>query len=356
MEPFTQQSTISQLTTHLRGQIVSGQLRDTMPGVGQMVRELGVGTETVIAAIANLEREGFVVSQGAGRRRKIVNALPQRRGGLRVEILLYEESGSREDYMLELRHHLQKAGHSVSFSSKSLLDLGMEVERVTRFVGKSPADAWVVVAGSKPVLEWFVAQPTPAFAMFGRQASVNMGSVAGLKFPAFAESLRLLVDLGHRRIVMMVREERRKPEPGTLERNYLAELKALGITAGLYNLPDWDNRPGSFQECLVSLFRHTPPSALILDEPALFFAAQQFLTRQRLSVPDDVSIMALDDHPAFEWFEPKVSHLRTDPAKWVSLVMDWVEKVARGTNGRHHALVKAKFIEGGTIGPAPKMK
>jgi len=78
---------------------------------------------------------------------------------------------------------------------------------------------------------------------------------------------------------MMVREERSKPEPGTFERNYLAELEALGVLTGPYNLPDWDNQPGSFQRCLESLFHSTPPPALILDEPALFFATQQFLTR-----------------------------------------------------------------------------
>jgi len=308
------------------------------------------------AAIENLEREGLVVGQGAGRRRKIVNTLPESTTGLRVEIMLYEESGSREDYMIELRYQLQKAGHSVSFSSKSLLDLRMEPGRVARFVGRSTADAWVVVAGSKPVLEWFAAQPKPAFALFGRQASVNMGSVAGLKFPAISESLRMLVDLGHRRIVMMVREERRKPEPGTLERKYLAELETLGVTTGPYNLPDWDDQPCSFQRCLESLFLTTPPTALILDEPALFFATQQFLTRRRLSVPDDVSMIVQDDHPAFKWFEPKVTHLRTDPDKWVSLVMDWVGKVSRGTNDRRETLVKAKLIEGGTIGPATKVK
>lgn len=279
-----------------------------------------------------------------------------RTAGLRVEIMLYEESGGRENYMVEFRHQLQNAGHSVSLSSKSLLDLGMEPKRVARFVGSSTADAWVVVAGSRPVLEWFAAQPKPAFAMFGRQASVNMGSVAGLKFPAFAESLRLLVDLGHRRIVMMVREERRKPEPGILERNYLAELKALGVPTGQYNLPDWNNQPGSFQKCLESLFRHTPPTALILDEPALFFAAQQFLTRQRLSVPDDVSMIALDDHPALEWFEPMVTHLYIDSNRWVRPVVDWVGKVARGTNDRHETLVKPKLVKGGTIGPVLNKK
>jgi DNA-binding LacI/PurR family transcriptional regulator len=88
----------------------------------------------------------------------------------------------------------------------------------------------------------------------------------------------------------------------------------------------------------------------------LFFAAQQFLTRQRLSVPDDVSMMAFDDHPAFGWFEPIVTHLYIDSSSWVRPVMDWVGKVARGSNDRRETLIKAQLFKGGTIGPAPEEK
>ena len=95
MEPFIEQTVVSQLTTHLREQIGKGELKGTMPGIGQLVRELGGGTDTVIAAIANLEREGIIVNQGAGRRRKIVKTpSDERTTGLRVQIMLYEKSSA----------------------------------------------------------------------------------------------------------------------------------------------------------------------------------------------------------------------------------------------------------------------
>ena len=90
MEPFIEQTVVSQLTTHLREQIGKGELKGTMPGIGQLVRELGGGTDTVIAAIANLEREGIIVNQGAGRRRKIVKTpSDERTTGLRVQITCF---------------------------------------------------------------------------------------------------------------------------------------------------------------------------------------------------------------------------------------------------------------------------
>ena len=45
----------------------------------------------------------------------------------------------------------------------------MDAGRVSRFVRKTKADAWIVCAGSREVLEWFSAQPVPAFALFGRR-------------------------------------------------------------------------------------------------------------------------------------------------------------------------------------------
>jgi LacI family transcriptional regulator len=190
--------------------------------------------------------------------------------------------------------------------------------------------------------------------MFGRQTGIPMASVANLKSPALAEALRRLVRLGHRRIVLLTREERRKPAPGLMERRFLEELKRLGVPVGVYNLPDWEDHKGGFQRCLEGLFRHTPPSALILSEPTFFFAAQQFLTRRRLSVPEDVSMLALDDHPAFRWFAPEVSRIQTDARRWVARVVEWAENVANGREDRRETLVRSKFIEGETIAVAAR--
>ncbi len=354
MQPFRALSTVEQLARHLRSEILRGGLGETLPGIAQLVRELGVGTETAIAAVAMLEREGLVASQGARRPRSIrrtakVSTAP----GLNIEILLYEDSDARDEIMIDLRHQLHETGHSPNFSRRTLLELGMDPKRVAGFVHRTPADAWVVRAGSRPILEWFAARATPAFAMFGRQAEVDLASVATVKSPALAEALDKLVALGHRRIVMMVREERRKPHPGLPERRFLQKLQALGVAVGPYHLPDWENHPEGFHSRLESLFERTPPTVLIFDEPALFFATEHFLSRRRLAVPEDVSLLVLEDHPAFAWFRPPVSHLRTDSRQWVRRVVQWANNVARGRDDRRETLTHARFIAGGTIGPAP---
>lgn len=57
------------------------------------------------------------------------------------------------------------------------------------------------------------------------------------------------------------------------------------------------------------------------------------------------------DHPAYEWFDPEVSHIRTDTRRWVPRVVQWADNVANGKEDRRETLIRAEFMEGGTIGP-----
>jgi DNA-binding LacI/PurR family transcriptional regulator len=127
-----------------------------------------------------------------------------------------------------------------------------------------------------------------AFAMFGRQTNLPMANLTTLKSPAAAEALQRLVDLGHIRIVTLVREDRRKPTPGLFERRFLDELERLGIERGAYNLPDWEDDSEGFHRCLDSLFRHTPPTALLAGEAALFFRDAVVSARKRTCVPREI--------------------------------------------------------------------
>ncbi len=83
-------SITEQVAAHLGAELRRGRWQGTMPGRNQLVEELGVSTRTVELAFEVLEKEGLLVPQGAGRRRKIV--LPE--GGLetpplRVAVLFY---------------------------------------------------------------------------------------------------------------------------------------------------------------------------------------------------------------------------------------------------------------------------
>ena len=354
MDHFTLLSPPEQLAAHLREQILRGSRRGEIPGAPALAAELEVDHRMVIAAFSLLEEEGLLIPQGVGRRRKIVPQEGHAPPALRVQILLYEEDDRKRFYMVDLQHQLLEIGHIAGFTSRSLKELGMDLKRIIRFVERTEADAWVVLSGSREVLEWFSRQPKPTFALAGRRRGIPIAGTGPDKVPPLREAVRRLVALGHRRIVMLTHEERRKPSPGFSERAFLAELEFLGIPTGPYNLPDWQDDMTGFHRCLDSLFQHTPPTALLIDEMQLFIAAQQHLAQRGFLAPRDVSIFCLDPDPAFAWCQPSVAHIHWDPRPLVRRITRWADHVARGKDDRRQSLTKAEFVEGGTIGPAKR--
>lgn len=345
---------VAQVAVHLREELRRGRWKERMPGRDHLAAELGVSPRSVQGALEVLEKEGRLEKQGVGRQRRIVQDVATVPIGIRVVILLYEKASRKIDYLVDLRHQLEEAGHPTTFADKTLQDLGMSPERVARFVRQTPADAWVVVSASREVLEWFAGQSVPAFALFGRQVSIPIDGTGPRKSAAVADAVRRLVELGHRRIVMLCREERRKPQPGFVERVFLQELEAHGIQTGSYNLPDWGNTMKEFHSGLDSLFRISPPTALLCPYTALFLAAQSHLAVRGIVAPRDISLICLDPDPAFDWCDPSVAHIFWDSQQVVRRVMRWVGNVARGRwHYRKSTATPARFVEGGTVGPVP---
>jgi LacI family transcriptional regulator len=223
--------------------------------------------------------------------------------------------------------------------------------RIARMVMATEADAWVVMAGSRALLEWFVALNKPVLALFGRRGGLPIASVGPDKPPVMAAVTQTLLGLGHRRIVLLVRQLRRLPQPGASEQAFLDTLAAHGIAPGPYHLPDWEESVDGFYGRLEALFQVSPPTAVIVDEVPLFMAAQQFFAGRGLRVPQDVSLICTDASPDFDWCRPTVAHIRWDTRPVVRRILRWAENVGRGKEDLRQTLTPAEFVVGGTIGP-----
>lgn len=342
-------SLTEQVANHLKEEIRRGAIRGGLPGVRRLAADLEVDFKTVGSALDILEREGIVASPEPGKRRRVVPQAVSEQATLRIAILPFDPVGRLEGYVIDLLHRLSRAGHSSFFAGQSLTELGMDVKRVARLVERTPADAWVVVAGSREMLQWFAEQEVPTIALFGRRRGLPLAGVGPDKVPATELATRHLLSLGHRRIVYFARRGRRLPLPGAIERAFLETLKEAGVPAGGYHLPDWDESAKGFHECLRSLFAVTPPTALMLDEAVLFPALQQFLMTAGLQVPDDVSVISTDGHPSFDWCEPSVAHIDWDPEPVVRRVLRWASKIRQGRRDAGQILTRAEFVSGGTV-------
>jgi DNA-binding LacI/PurR family transcriptional regulator len=347
------QSKIEQVAAHLRGELMRGRWGNEIPGRNLLAAELGTNAKTVEAALRLMEQEKLLIPQGAGRRRRIAVS-GTHPSVLRVAVLTYEPAAHGDNYMIDLLHLLTEAGHVAFWSGKTLLELGMNVQRIAKMVAETQADAWVVVSGSREVLSWFAAQDLPVMALFGRRRGLPIAGVGPDKPPVMVELAKRLIALGHRRIVMLARAERRLPEPGATERALLNTLAAHGLETGTYHLPDWEETVDGFHRCLEELFRLTPPTALIVDEAPHFTGAAQFCARHGIRVPEDVSLICCDSDPHFAWCKPTVTHIGWDSRPVVRRIVRWAANVSRGIDDRRQSHTAAEFVEGGTIGPAKR--
>ena len=341
-----------QTAAHLRDGIASGRWIDELPGREQLVAEFGVSPRSIQVAMKILENEGLLVSQGQGRRHKI--HLPEK--GLkpkRMRVGIFMQSDLNDSYMLELRHQLNEAGHISIMPRDGMEDLYNSVKRVERVVLKAKADVWVLTGASREILQWFVEHDIKVFALAGRRFDFPVAGTGPNKSPLYGEVTRKLIGLGHRRIVMVCQRALRLPEPSRSARVFLDTIQAAGIPTGSYNLPDWDVSKGGFHDLLDSLFRNSPPTALILDEAYQYYAAHHYLAAHNLSVPHDVSLVCTDRDPGFIWCKPSVAHIYWDYHPVVRRIMRWVNNVARGVDDRRQGFTKAEYIDGGTVGPPP---
>jgi DNA-binding LacI/PurR family transcriptional regulator len=352
---------VEQAVEHLRKGIQEGGWSGRLPGVVRLAAECDVSTGVVRAALRQLEAEGLISAGGLGRCRSIAAVS----GGrtelrmLRIGILLHDakfaqvsDQGSRA--VLEIQRKLEAAGHSVFFTRKSQGDLKHNVRLIARQIEATPADAWIVVSGSSEVLKWFADQSAPCIALYGRTGGLSIARTGPEKIPALIAATRHLIDLGHRRIVLISLSPRRKPALGRAERAFLDELTAHGISVGEYNLPDWEETPQGLTALLERLFHKTPPTALILDEAPQIIAVMQFLAKRCIQIPSQISIVSTDSQESFVWCNPPISHVMWDPRPIVRHIVRWVTDVQRGNQDRKTVNFPAQFIPGGSIGPAPK--
>ena len=251
-----------------------------MPGSNRLARELGVGGNTLEGALKILEADGTLVPEGPGKRRRIALQDHPEHLPLRIGFLHYDTPARSESYLLDLQHKLETAGHSMIQVPKTLFDLKMTLQRVTKRAEETMVDAWIVTAASSEILTWFSQQNKATFALFGRRQGLPIAGAGPDKVPAYVASVRHLYDLGHRRIVFLTSKMRRLPKPGIPEQAFLNELQVLGLPAGRYNLPDWETTPAGLIQLLDSLFVLTPPTAHMIDEASQVLAVQHYLARR----------------------------------------------------------------------------
>ena len=279
--PMVRRQSLPELTAQaLREVLLAGGWGGTLPGEGKLALELGVGRNTLRAALRLLEAEGLLGKRAAGCSWAVAKS---RSGGetkhvLRVGVLLHEplvdENPGMQGTLMRVQHEIERAGHVCVLSKPCQASLRHDSRRIAKYLAEIRADAWVVVAPRRKVVEWFAEQPFPAIALGGGCSDANMAGTGTLVSSAHVEAFRRLLALGHRRIVMICLSHLRQPVPSAYVSRFTAELDSHHIPWSYpFNVPEWDETPAGFRALLTKLFTVSPPTALMIDETPRLVAA-----------------------------------------------------------------------------------
>lgn len=363
--PLRLLSLTDQAAQHLRDGIRSGRWKDHLPGVHKLAAELGVSRNTIARAVARLVAEGALAGTGARKAHAIVSAgTPPAVGPRTLRIALLrvvpaEKSDSiAQTLLLNIIMQVKAAGHTCMFVT---LPLGKDTHKtgyLPRLLKETEADVWMIYMGTLEILEWFIARGEPVFALAGRCRGLPIAAVASDGISLMRESVRRLVALKHRRIVLLSSQDSRRPTPSRLLQAFLEELEAAGVQPGEYHTPDWEETPDGVIKLLESLFQVTPPTALICTSLNTTAGTLAFLTRRGLDIPRDVSVLSLEDaDPLLEWIFPgvQVAHPRVPYEPFYRRIREWVANVAvGGTPDTRQFWYTLKLDQGTTIGPAKR--
>ena len=360
MKTMPRLSLTDQTANHLRQGIRESRWGGRFPGVPAIVKECEVSINVARAAVRLLEADGWVTPGGHGRRRSITRDV----GGsgpsrvLRVGILLREPRARLEpgfqEALQSIIHRAENAGHNCFFAQKTQLDLQDRVDRVARHVRTVEADAWMVVDGQRRVLEWFAAQPRPVLALGGGCKGLEMAAVGPDVDAKFLDITRRLLDLGHRRIVILSPENTRMPVCSELFQKMLDEINRRGVQTSTFNLPDWEETPEGLRALLDSLFRVTPPTALIVTQPMWTHGVLSFASSRSIQIPGQLSLFAYGIEHLLPWHIPTISHMVADDLPVVKRALDWIRNIAKGHEDRRNVTYPARNVEGGTLAPPPR--
>jgi DNA-binding LacI/PurR family transcriptional regulator len=328
--------------------------------VRDLARELDVSKATVEAALRLLEAEGSLKSSGPNRRKQIVFSRGNEAKGrpLRVGIVLSDPlrqiNLNAQQVMLGLIRRIENAGHICFSADRSFSELGNKLPRIVRMLEAAKADAWVAYSAPTEVLEWLIKRSIPVMAIGGRLPELPVASSMSEIDEAIRSSVRALSELGHRRIVVISPVSWRVPSPSRTGRAFLDAMEECGHSPTSYNLPSWDQTPAGLEKLLESLFRITPPTALIFVEPATYVAALGFLGMRGIRVPRDVSVISMTSGPMFSLLPLRPAHFKWPIDEHIRRVDRWVKCLAKGDADLKQALFSATFDAGETLAPAKR--
>jgi hypothetical protein len=356
MKPITRMRAPDLAAASLREGILSGQLTGRLPGTRPLAKRLGVSAPTVAAALEQLVADGLLEKPGERQAYRVAGApgpggnAPSAR---RLLLLTHQEPGLLEETSRRILETLRQIMVSKGWRVDAQVMDFMHVKRPQRSWDRLievDESTWVIsLYGRQALAEWAVRRKVRMFFLGGMTGGHPIPLVAVRSSALLEIALSRLVALGHWKVVIPLcdRAESFKQSIRAVSRR-LIEAAGHHYVASYHN-PESDYlAPDVTARIIESAFASNPPTALVFIDWKELVTAQCVLMRLGLRVPEDVSLILLNDQMEAGWFQPTLCRFRFPERRMINAMVGWLE--GRGQFGRSEEIpMRAQFIEGATM-------
>lgn len=327
---------MAQTATVLRTEIGAGRWQQCLPGEHELCALLHVSRVTLRAALAQLQREGWLRAR-QGRRREIVAPAGERRptgAETRVVLLTAEPLPNLPTFTVywidALREQLSDAGfHLEIHVSRNVYGVRGRHALQSLAWTIQPA-AWVLYRSTLEMQRWFASHAARAVITGSRHPGVELPGV-DLDYRATCRhATGQFIARGHRRLALI------NPESGTggeleSEQGFLEAVAQTTASGALGSVVRHDGSIAGICNRLDALFRKPErPTALLVSRPAHVLTVLGHLLQRGLRVPQDVALISRDDDSFLEHVVPSVARYATNPSLFAHKLSKLVLAVATG--------------------------
>lgn len=341
----------------IRALLAKGEWMEKLPGERALALRVGVSRPTLHEALEGLEAEGLIEkrAKSAWRIRATAVAAPV---GVRKVVFLSPLS-------LEDLDHFTL--HQYAVLSSHLAERGYEVEpvrlRVVQGVHPESAlkslatrlrpSAWILHRCSPVTHQWFGQSGLPVVVMGSAPARLRIRSVDVDYRAAARHAVSLLMRLGHRpdQVAYLMPTEKLLGHAEAVA----GMREAGGKSPQDVRVVPTPDRPEALCGQVDRLWREARrPTALILHRPLQALTILGHLARRGVRVPEDVSLVVLDDNPMLAHVVPHPARYHKDTGQFAAHLRKAIEHaVAHSAKGARSTRIVPELIAGDTLGKPP---
>lgn len=343
----------------IKAEIAAGRWTGRLPGSRVLAVETGVSQPTVAAALALLTEAGWLESGGARRAFRVIPrpatvpttpAVKPRRAIIATHADVGDLPQTTRRVIEATRDKLGRRGWAVEIVTFDFLHAKRPHQSWDHLLPIDPDVPLIAVFGRPPIGEWALKHGVRMVFLGGLASDIRIPMVAVRSALLAAEAMERLTALGHRRIVLPLCD--RPPSfAASMKEAVKNGLERVGVSyVASYHTPESPyQRPEVVWNMLESAMDRAVPTGIVLLDWKELVTVSCLLTKRGLRVPEDVSLILLNEQMEADWFVPNLACFRFPVMRLASLLTRWVEGQPLDESAR---FLSADFEEGASLAPA----